>query len=129
MKKTIKIGWFGVAMLLLMTNCVQRQHLKTITFKVDMNGMDSISEVGIRGEFTSTPWSETLPLTDRDGDGIYEGTFSKETAHNGFEFKFVLNGAFELEGKDNRLIVMEYKPETLIYEAVFNNPDGILSEE
>ncbi len=124
MKTNIYPHLIGMLLILCLSSCVQKRHPKTITFKVDMNGIEGISEVGIAGEFTATPWKEVLPLNDEDRDGIYEGTFSKETAYNGFEFKFVADGTYELEGKDNRAIVLEYKPETLVYEATFNNPNG-----
>jgi len=60
-----------------------------------------------------------------DNDGIYEGTFSKKTAANGIQFKFVNQATeYELEGKDNRTLNFEYKPETIVYEAIFNNTDA-----
>ncbi|WP_422104135.1 hypothetical protein [Winogradskyella sp.] len=105
-------------------SCVQETHTKTVTFKVDMTGVEHPENVGIRGNFTSNPWNETASLTDDNGDGIYEGTFSQKTAINGIQFKFVNNNEFELEGQDNRRIQFEYKPETIVYEAVFNNPKG-----
>ncbi|WP_299525828.1 hypothetical protein [Winogradskyella sp.] len=113
-----------IYLLIITQSCVQETHTKTVTFKVDMNGVENTENIGIRGNFTSSPWNETAPLTDDDGDGIYEGTFSQKTAVNGIEFKFVNNGEFELEGQNNRSIQFEYKPETIIYEAVFNNPEG-----
>jgi hypothetical protein len=89
-----------------------------------MNGVEHPKNVGIRGDFTDNPWNETVPLTDDNKDGIYEGTFSQKTAINSIEFKFVNNNEFELVGQDNRRIQFEYKPETIVYEAIFNKPDG-----
>ena len=105
-------------------SCVQETHTKTVTFKVDMSAVENPQNVGIRGNFTDNSWSDTIPLTDDNNDGIYEGTLSQKTAVNGIQFKFVNNDAFELDGKDNRSIVFEYKPETIVYEAIFNNPEG-----
>jgi len=108
---------------LLLTSCVQKKHLKTVTFKVDMTSIEKPINVGVRGNFTDNPWKETAPLTDSDNDGIYEGTFSQETTVNQVEFKFVNQDSdYELRGLDNRIIQFEYKPEIIIYEAAFNNP-------
>ena len=57
-------------------SCVQETHQKTITFRVDMTSIPDKIKVGVRGSFTDNPWSETAPLTDKNGDCIYEGTFS-----------------------------------------------------
>jgi hypothetical protein len=105
-----------------MTSCVQETHFKTITFKVDMNDIENVSEVGIRGSFTSNPWKKTIFFSDEDSDGIYEGTLSLKTAHRLVEFKFVnQNDQFELQDQNNRSIEFEYKPEIILYEGVFNN--------
>ena len=108
--------------LLIMISCVQETHLKTITFKVDMNDIENVSEVGIRGSFTSNPWKKTIFFSDEDSDGIYEGTLSLKTAHSRVEFKFVnQNDQFELQDQNNRSIEFESKPEIILYEDVFNN--------
>lgn len=107
-------------------SCVQDTHTKTVTFKVDMTNIENPENVGIRGDFTSNPWNETFPLTDDNGDGFYEGTFSQKTAINQIQFKFVNNKSdYELRGFDNRVINFEYKPETITYKAVFNNSDKV----
>ncbi|WP_299763928.1 hypothetical protein [uncultured Dokdonia sp.] len=121
--KTYKIITLCLVLISLVS-CVQEEHLKTVTFKVDMTAVKPISQVGVKGEFTNPPWKEILPLTDTNRDGIYELTVSQTTAVSNVEFKFVHNGIYELLGKDNRKLHFEYKPETLVYEGVFNNPDA-----
>lgn len=111
--------------LVLMISCVQETHLKTVTYKVDMNGFENVDKVGIRGAFTDNPWQETIYFTDDDNDGIFEGTITQKTAQNSVEFKFVnQDDQFELKDQGNRRINFEYKPETILYEAEFDNPDG-----
>jgi len=104
-------------------SCVQETHQKTVTFRVDMTSVPTASNVGVRGSFTANSWNEAAPLTDKNGDGIYEETFSQKTAINAIEFKFVNNNDYELKGQNNRTINFEYKPEAIVYEAVFNNPN------
>ncbi|MFP2997974.1 hypothetical protein ABN763_18830 [Spongiivirga sp. MCCC 1A20706] len=106
-------------------SCVQEEHLKTVTFKVDVNGIENVQKVGLRGQMTDPSWQVTVPMTDDNNDGIYEVTLSKKTAINGFEFKFLKNEEdYELSGQNNRIIQLEYKPETIVYEAIFNKPEG-----
>ncbi len=108
-----------------LVSCVQETHQKTITFKVDMNGIENVKKVGIRGNFTADQWMETLPLTDFNDDGIYEGTFSEKTAASQIQFKFVNQGGdYELKNIDNRIIQFKYQPEIILYEAIFNDPNG-----
>lgn len=105
-----------------LSNCVQETHLKTIHFRVDMNGIENPSNVGIRGEFGSNYWNETYYFSDENDDGIYEGIVTVKTGQSGFLFKFVNhNDQFELSGQNNRRINFEYKPETITYVSAFNN--------
>ena len=61
-------------------------------------------------------------MTDENKDGIYEISFTRETAAYGIGFKFVKNdNEFELKGQGNREIVFEYKPETIEYRTKFND--------
>ena len=110
---------------LLITSCVQKAKSKTITVKVDMNGIENPTKVGIRGN-SPLSWDQTTYLNDADGDGIYEDTFSVYAANNDVEFKFVNNDTeFELKDQNNRSLSFEYKPETITYEAIFNNANAI----
>ncbi len=126
MKKTKKIELLVVLLLsFYLSSCVQETHLKTVTFKVDMKEQNEVANVGLRGPFTDPPWGVTLPMEDQDGDGIYETTISKKTAQSSLGFKFVnQDSVFELEGKDNRFIQFEYRPQVLVYEGVFNSEIG-----
>lgn len=109
-----------------MISCVQEEHDKTITLFVDMNGIDNVQSVGIRGDFLPNQWKETVLMTDKNNDGIYEYSISRKTAAYGIEFKFVKNEKeFELQGKDNREIVFEYKPEMIEYKTKFNKISDI----
>lgn len=122
-----KIYWpLMLSMVLLYCGCVQQTHPKAITFKVDMNTFEEFDSVGLRGSFTSPPWEVTLPMTDDNKDGVYEITITKKTAQNTIEFKYVIdNTLFELEGSHNRVINFEYRPQQLVYSALFDNNKGI----
>ena len=108
-------------LVLLLTSCVQEEHDKKITFLVDTNGIENVESIGIRGDFLPNQWRETVLLSDENKDGIYEISFSEKTAVYGISFKFIKNGKdYELKGENNRELVFEYKPETIIYKTTFN---------
>ena len=108
-----------------LSSCVQKEHQKKVMFKLDMNAVENVNQVGLRGQFTSPPWGVTIPMTDENGDGIYELTLSEMTAQSSVNFKFVNhNDQFELECKPNRSISFQYRPESLEYSAVFDDENG-----
>ncbi|TCK69128.1 hypothetical protein DFQ05_0643 [Winogradskyella wandonensis] len=108
--------------ILFITSCVQETHLKTITFKVDMRGLDNITNPGVRGQFTSPAWKALVPLTDENNDSIYEAKVEFQAAQYDIKFKFVNNDEYELQNQPNRSIKFEYEPENFTYEATINNP-------
>ena len=110
----------------LFASCVQETHTKKVTFFIDMNGTENVKSVGIRGNFLPNQWRETVAMTDKDNDGIYQISFTEKTAAYGIEFKFVKNdNQFELTDQGNREIIFEYQPETIEYKAIFNNNKNI----
>jgi len=122
----IKITIFKIFLIVLMlSSCVQKEHLKEVTFEVDMNETIHNNQVGLKGEFTNPPWSVVVPMKDNNGDGIFEVTLSQKTAQNSVEFKFVNNDEeIELNGQLNRKIRFEYKPERITYSGIFNRKNG-----
>ena len=126
--KTIKL--IAIVVLTLMTSsCVQETHLKTIIFKVDMRGAENISNLGVKGQFSSPSWEKTIPLTDENNDNIYEAQVEFRAAQYDVEFKFVKNDEYELQDMPNRSIKFEYKPETFVYSATFNNPKSKITKK
>ncbi len=117
----------AIAVLLCTASCVQQTHLKTVTVKLDMNGVAITENVGVKGNFTDPSWKQVIPLTDNDNDGIFEATLSQKTAVNGIQFKFVNQGNYELKEQPNRTLKFEYKPETITYEATFDVPKATVT--
>ena len=126
--KTLK-HVFGILAFILLSSCVQESHPKEIKIKLDMTALESIQKVGIRGGFPLS-WEETTYLDDKDGNGIYEGTFKIYTASSAIEFKFVNNDTqFELKDQGNRILNFEYRPEAINIEAVFDNPNTKITRQ
>lgn len=124
MKKRI-LSVIVIIGLCLHISCVQEEHLKTVTFKLDASNLEEPTNIGVRGQFTSPQWQVTVPLKDEDGDGIFETTLTQKTAQTWVEFKFVhRDSILELPCQPNRQITFEYQPERIIYSAVFNEEGG-----
>lgn len=118
--KTLKFV-LAALVIVFLSSCVQETHKKTIHFKLDMNAVENPLNVGVRGGSNPLSWRETLMFTDDNNDGVYEGSIELQSASYDIEFKFVnQHNNFELEDKNNRTITFDYKPETIIYEAIFN---------
>ncbi|WP_299677203.1 hypothetical protein [uncultured Tenacibaculum sp.] len=107
--------------------CVQKQHIKTVTLKVDVRDIADVKTIGVKGDFTDPRWKVEVPLTDEDKDGVFETTLTQKTAVYAIQFKVIKNGSiYELKGKPNRVLQFEYKPETIIYEVKYNDPEFII---
>ncbi|PTX61605.1 hypothetical protein C8N46_104248 [Kordia periserrulae] len=121
---------FVTLVLFTTVSCVQETHQKNITFKVDMNAVENVQNVGIKGNFTNPSWQKMIPLTDENNDGIYEVTIRRKTASNTVEFKFVnQNEQYELRNQPNRSLQLEYKPETISYETAFDVQEATITKK
>jgi hypothetical protein len=105
--------------LLLLSSCVQKSYEQTVELLVDVSGIKNIKTVGVRGEGKPLSWDNDLPMKELVKDSLYSTTVTATTGYLFAEFKFVVNGEFELNGKDNRRVVFDKSRNTL-YKAKFN---------
>lgn len=106
------------ALILLFTTIHLTAQNQQVIFKVDMNGVAKVENVGIRGSERPLSWDENFTLSDTDNDGIYEATINFKTAKKNIKFKFTNDGKEELQGADNR--VVWFKNEPVLINATFN---------
>ena len=108
-----------------------------VTFRVDMNAEAEVSPNGIHIAGSFQGWSPaTHPLSDGDGDGVWETTLQLNQGVHQFKFingnnwggngsgnidNELLNGPCTAEGADNRIIVVDAS--TSVYEACYNTCD------
>lgn len=90
-----------------------------ILFKVDASEEKSIKTLGLRGNTKPLSWKEGYPMTDEDGDGIYEATVKFKTSSKNLRYKFTIDKRLELEGSDNRTLWFK-KGEKTIAEHIYN---------
>jgi hypothetical protein len=107
-------------LLLVNTSCVQKTHKKTITFTLDVSGIENIKSVGIRGWDNPLSWNKDYPMKEIVKDSLYQVTVTGETGRICTEFKFSINEQLELEGKENRKVYFDTKSDTTKVSFVFD---------
>lgn len=86
---------------LLLLSCKTQSY--QLTFQLDMTGQTGFQTVGIRGNIAPLSWDKDYPLTDLDGDGIYEASINFKTSKKYVQYKFRTDTQSELAGSDNRI--------------------------
>lgn len=99
---------------------------RRINLGVDMKGLDARS-VGIKGSISPLSWDKIYPLSDQDGDGIYEAEITFNTSKRSLKFKFVNDGQMELEGSDERIAWFQDEVSSKSYS--FNEYDFYTKEQ
>lgn len=94
----------------LLYSCSLPAQERIIKFSVDMNGIEQIENVGIKGNVKPLSMEETYPLTDEDGDGFFEAEITFNTSERYVRFKFSNNNELELEGSDQRMLWFKKEP-------------------
>lgn len=106
-----------------LASCVQPYSDKTIKFTLDVSEIqDSIKTVGVRGKDKPLSWREDVEMKAIYPDSLYEASVTIATGYLFTEVKFVVNGEFELQDKDNRRVNFDKTNTETIYKAVYNNP-------
>lgn len=111
-----------IALLVLLSGCVQQTIERTVTFEVDTRGLENVTSVGVRGNDAPLSWNSDYELTDPDGDGIYRGEVTFNTPYHTTQVKFTRDGGvFELEGQPNRILTLKGQT-AFTFTARFNEP-------
>jgi hypothetical protein len=106
---------------LMIISCVQPYYNRTVNFRLDVSGVkDSVVSVGVRGKEKPLSWSEDFPMKEIYKDSIYEAAVTYQTGYLFTEVKFVVNGNFELQDKDNRRVRFDVNSNTTNYAAKFD---------
>lgn len=108
-----------IAVLCPLWSCVQKSHKQKVNLTLDVSKLDSIVSVGVRGNDEPLDWEVDYSMNEAFKDSIYIASFEGVTGYKFTEIKFVVNGKFELENKENRRIYFD-KSGTTNYNAVFN---------
>ncbi|CAM3466492.1 hypothetical protein FLLO111716_12460 [Flavobacterium longum] len=88
----------------LWTGCVQKTKLNKVKYLVNVYGLKNIEKVGVRGSDNPLSWDADLDLKPIVKDSMYAVEVIYNTGYNVTEVKFTVNGIFELQNQDNRII-------------------------
>lgn len=118
----MKISLYIIAILLLFlsTGCVQKTKKRIVVFTLDVSKVDTIKNVGIRGQENPLSWNKDFAMKETVKDSLYQVTIQGETGRICSEFKFSINDKLELEGKENRKVYFDTKSDTTKVSFVFN---------
>ncbi|OYU81781.1 MAG: hypothetical protein CFE23_02540 [Flavobacterium sp. BFFFF1] len=108
-----------LAVLGLLTSCVQPSYNRTVVFELDAKAVKDIKTVGIRGNDKPLNWENDYPMQFDPKDSLYKATVTGKTGYLFTEFKFVVNGDFELKERDNRKVYFKNQ-DTIVYKATFD---------
>lgn len=111
--------FLSIAALVVLQSCVQKSYDRTIRFRLHSNGIKDVSSAGVRGNDKPLNWEVDFPLRFDPTDSTYVGEVTMNTGYLFTEFKFTLNGEFELREKQNRKLIFKDQ-DTVIYNAYFN---------
>lgn len=100
-------------------SCVQKSYEQKVNLILDVSKLDSIVSVGVRGNDLPLSWESDFPMQEVIKDSIYTASFEGRTGYTFSEIKFVVNGKFELENKENRRVYFD-KSRTTNYKAIFD---------
>lgn len=121
----IRILLFSLVALL---SCqTSKSQINEITFKVAIDKSDINKTITLRGSIAPLSWDEDHPLTDTDGDGIYETSITFNTDKRNVKYKFLVDGTSELEGSDSRRLWFKSVPKTV--QHIFNEYEYYNTEE
>ena len=105
--------------LLAMLSCQStKSQTNQITFKVAIDRSDINKKISLRGSIPPLSWDKDYPMTDTNGDGIYETTITFNTDRSNVKYEFQVDGSSELAGSDSRKLWFKSKPITV--EHLFN---------
>ena len=84
----------------LLTISALSQPSATIRFSLQFSSVTPRHDIGIRGNTPPLSWDKTYPLTDADGDGIYEAEiiFTQPPPYNVLEYKYLHQEKWEQSG-------------------------------
>lgn len=110
----MKYSLISIAVLILVfASCVQPTHRYEVEFELMIPMGTPVESVSIQGEDYPLSWQMETPLKRRESDSIYSVKVPFQTGYLYTEYKYKLNGVYELKDQDNRRI--QFKEGTTVY--------------
>ena len=108
-----------------LAGCVQKACDRTVLYQLDVSKLRDVRAVAVRGGDKPLSWEADMAMTQRAPGAPYSVAVTYHTGYLVTQVKFVVNGDFELRGKDNRTVRFARTTtggDTTVYRAVFDTP-------
>jgi putative oxidoreductase len=105
--------------------CVQPAYDRTVLYQLDVSKIANVRTVAVRGRDHPLSWDADLAMRQTAAGRPYTVAVTYHTGYLVTEVKFVVNGDFELAGRDNRTVRLARTTtggDTTVYQAVFDTP-------
>lgn len=99
--RTAFLSIFVISFCLLMPSKSQAK-ITEVFFQVDMNHVNNVNKVTVRGDKEPLSWNKDFILSDDDNDGIFTGKVKIDSPYRYLRFKFLNDGDYELMDGENR---------------------------
>lgn len=102
-----------------MASCVQKTEKQTVVFEVAVPSTGGkVANVALRGTDSPLNWQEDKVMEYDSLKGVYRGTVTYNTGYKFTEYKYVVNGIFEMQDKPNRRVNFNDKNYTVLRDTV-----------
>jgi hypothetical protein len=99
--------WSMATLILFFASCVQPTHRYEVEFELMIPMGTAVESVSIHGQDYPLSWEKEMPLTRKAGDSVYTVKVPFQTGYLYTEYKYKLNGEYELKEQENRRIVFQ----------------------
>ncbi|MFP9119004.1 hypothetical protein ACLI08_14530 [Flavobacterium sp. RNTU_13] len=101
-----------------MASCVQKTEKQTVVFEVAVPGTDGkATNVALRGTDFPLNWQEDKVMVYDSVKKVYRAVVTYNTGYKFTEYKYVVNGVFEMQDKPNRKVKFNDKNYTVLHDT------------
>lgn len=102
-----------------MASCVQKTEKQTVVFEVAVpNIQGKVASVALRGTDAPLNWQQDKVMEYDSIKGVYRASVTYNTGYRFTEYKYVVNGVFEMQDKPNRRVDFNGKNYTVVHDTV-----------
>lgn len=109
-----------IALILLLASCVQPTRRYEVEFELMIPMGSLVENISIQGADYPLSWEEATPLKRRDSDSLYTVKVAFQTGYLYTEYKYKMNGVYELKEQDNRRIQFKEGQTTYLVRDTFD---------
>ncbi|HNP53244.1 MAG TPA: hypothetical protein PKK69_01455 [Ferruginibacter sp.] len=110
----------GIVLLSALSSCIQKAYQRVVVYTLTVASGTSVQSAGIRGADAPLHWDRDFPMKAVIKDSVYRATVVSYNGYAKTEIKFTVNGQFELQDKENRIVRFAPPGDTTFVNARFD---------